>query len=162
MHKHFLHNARCLEHHSTLLCNLFGRKSRAPSKLRAEPSVSSCWKRSADLRRRDSICGLKSTWYWYRTHWGRDRMRKKFAVSWMGLPVTPEEVNTQNFSSNFQTSTQITESYIWHRFDLKLLTAFGFLHMLHCLPRVNACIMKIPAASTSFSKLYLLKSSWNL
>lgn len=70
--------------------------------------------------------------------------------------------HTQNFSSNFQTSTQITESYIWHRFDLKLLTAFGFLHMLHCLPRVNACIMKIPAASTSFSKLHLLKSSWNL
>lgn len=48
----------CWNDHITLLCSLLGRKSRAPSKLRAEPSTSSCWKSSADLRRRDSIGGL--------------------------------------------------------------------------------------------------------
>lgn len=87
-----------LGYQSTLLCNLWGKKRRAPSKLRAEPSASSCWKRSADLRRRDSIGGLKSTWYWYRTHWGRERMRKKFADNWIAEPVVPEEAHTQGQS----------------------------------------------------------------
>lgn len=77
----------------TLLCNLWGRKSRAPSKLRAAPRTSSWWKRRADLRRRDSIGGLKSTWYWYRTHWGRDRIRKKFAVNWITEPDVPAKVH---------------------------------------------------------------------
>lgn len=164
----------------TVLCSLWGRKRRAPSKVRALPSVSSCWYMRAERRRRDSMTGLKSTWYWYSTHWGRDRILKKLAFSSMGEPEKPEEISkitiadcsqgnfkfeifTKWFSSvTLCVKKKEKKDVSWqflsnHVVISHLHTRLGLSHMLHGLPGVDSCIMKVTTPSTSLSDLHLLK-----